>query len=57
VRDVSEVLADLEPRAERHPIRARVTYHDACHLAHGQGVRAQPRQLLAREVPPAGSGG
>jgi glycolate oxidase iron-sulfur subunit len=23
-----------------------VTYHDACHLAHGQGVRAQPRALL-----------
>ena len=46
VRDVSEVLADLEPRAERHPIQARVAYHDACHLAHGQGVRAQPRKLL-----------
>jgi glycolate oxidase iron-sulfur subunit len=25
----------------------RITYHDACHLAHGQGVRAQPRELLA----------
>lgn len=46
VRDISEVLADLEPRAERHPIEARVAYHDACHLAHGQGVRAQPRKLL-----------
>ena len=46
IRDVSEVLADLEPRAERHPIDARVAYHDACHLAHGQGVRAQPRKLL-----------
>jgi glycolate oxidase iron-sulfur subunit len=50
VRDVSEVLADLEPRAERHPIRARVAYHDACHLAHGQGVRAQPRRVLS-DVP------
>jgi glycolate oxidase iron-sulfur subunit len=46
VRDVSEVLADLPARAPRHPIRARVAYHDACHLAHGQGVRAQPRALL-----------
>jgi len=27
-------------------MRARVTYHDACHLAHGQGVRSQPRELL-----------
>jgi glycolate oxidase iron-sulfur subunit len=48
VRDVSEVLVEVgEPRATRHPIRARVVYHDACHLAHAQGVRAQPRELLA----------
>jgi glycolate oxidase iron-sulfur subunit len=47
VRDVSELLVELgEPRATRQPIRARVVYHDACHLAHGQGVRAQPRALL-----------
>jgi glycolate oxidase iron-sulfur subunit len=47
VRDVSEVMAELgEPRAARHPIQARVVYHDACHLAHGQGVRAQPRAML-----------
>ncbi len=50
VRDVSELLADVEPRAERHPIPLRVAYHDACHLAHAQGVRAQPRQLL-RGIP------
>ena len=48
VRDVSEVLVELgAPRAPRHPIRARVAYHDACHLGHAQGVHAQPRQLLA----------
>ena len=48
VRDVSEVLAEIgEPRAKRHPIKARVVYHDACHLAHAQGVRAQPRAMLA----------
>jgi glycolate oxidase iron-sulfur subunit len=47
VRDVSEVLIELgESRAPRQPINARVVYHDACHLAHGQGVRAQPRALL-----------
>jgi glycolate dehydrogenase iron-sulfur subunit len=50
VRDVSEVLADLEPVAPRHPIEARVAYHDACHLAHGQGIRAQPRAIL-RSIP------
>jgi glycolate oxidase iron-sulfur subunit len=47
VRDVSELLVELgEPWAVRHPIRARVAYHDACHLAHAQGVRNQPRELL-----------
>jgi glycolate oxidase iron-sulfur subunit len=50
VRDISEVLADLEPVAPRHPIEARVAYHDACHLAHGQGVRLQPRAVL-RTIP------
>ena len=37
-------LASRARRATRS--RARVVYHDACHLAHGQGVRAQPRALL-----------
>ena len=47
VRDVSELLAELgEQRAIRRPLTARVVYHDACHLAHGQGVREQPRALL-----------
>ena len=46
-KDVSEILAELEPRRERHPLRLRVAYHDACHLQHSQGVRAQPRSLLS----------
>jgi glycolate oxidase iron-sulfur subunit len=50
VRDVSQVLAELEPVAPRHPIRARLAYHDACHLGHGQGIRAEPRAVL-RTIP------
>ena len=46
VRDVTELLAEIEPRAPRGPVPLRVAYHDACHLAHAQGVRAQPRELL-----------
>ena len=46
-KDVSEVLSELEPRAERHPLKLRVAYHDACHLQHAQGVREQPWRLLA----------
>ena len=48
VCDVHEVLAELGSRAERAPRPAtRVVYQDACHLNHGQGVSAQPRELLA----------
>jgi glycolate oxidase iron-sulfur subunit len=46
VRDINEFLAAIEPVAVRHPIAKRVAYHDACHLAHAQRIRAQPRALL-----------
>src|SRR5581483_7104960 len=46
VRDVSEVLASVTPRAPRGPVPLRVVYHDACHLQHAQGIRSEPRQLL-----------
>ena len=46
-RDVTEVLVELGPVAPRHPVPMTVAYHDACHLAHGQRVKAQPRALLA----------
>jgi glycolate oxidase iron-sulfur subunit len=32
--------------AQRHPLPVTVAYHDACHLANAQGIRAQPRALL-----------
>ena len=47
VCDVSELLGSIEPRAPRGALPLRVVYHDACHLAHAQGVRSQPRELLA----------
>jgi glycolate oxidase iron-sulfur subunit len=50
VRDVSELLGALPPRAPRHPLPLKVAYHDACHLAHAQRVRAEPRALL-RGIP------
>jgi glycolate oxidase iron-sulfur subunit len=46
-KDVSEVLADLPKQAQRNPLRLKVAFHDSCHLQHAQGVRAQPRNLLA----------
>jgi glycolate oxidase iron-sulfur subunit len=50
VRDVHEILAELGPPPGLHPLPLRVAYHDACHLAHGQGVRDEPRSLL-RAIP------
>jgi glycolate oxidase iron-sulfur subunit len=50
VKDVHELLAEHEPQAVRHPLRLRAAYHDACHLAHAQGIRTQPRELL-RAIP------
>jgi glycolate oxidase iron-sulfur subunit len=47
-RDISEVLAQLEPRAVRNPLALKVAYHDSCHLQHAQGVRTQPRTVLAK---------
>jgi glycolate oxidase iron-sulfur subunit len=46
-RDVSELLAELGPVAPRHPLPVVAAYHDACHLGHAQGIRTQPRELLA----------
>jgi glycolate oxidase iron-sulfur subunit len=50
VLDVHELLAAHEPRAQRKPLPLKVAYHDACHLAHAQQVRSQPRELL-RGIP------
>ncbi|TDC87120.1 heterodisulfide reductase-related iron-sulfur binding cluster [Actinomadura sp. 7K507] len=46
-RDLAEFLVELGPRAERRPLPVTAAYHDACHLSHAQGVRGQPRALLA----------
>jgi glycolate oxidase iron-sulfur subunit len=43
-------LATVEPVAQRHPIKMRVAYHDACQHAHAQRIRARPRALL-RGIP------
>ena len=46
VRDVMELLAGAH--LELGPLDLTVTYHDACHLVHGQRMRHEPRQLLSR---------
>jgi len=48
VRDLSALLLERMPQFRE--LRCTVTYHDACHLVHGLGVRDKPRKLL-RSIP------
>ena len=51
VRDVSEALAELgEPPVPLKPLPMRLAYHDACHLAHAQGV-SRPAPATSRRHP------
>jgi glycolate oxidase iron-sulfur subunit len=51
LKDIHEWLAHigLTPPKPGAPAQS-VTYHEACHLCHGQKITAQPRQLL-RAIP------
>ncbi len=48
IRDISQILAlhSDELRAKLKPLNRNVTYHDPCHIAHCQGIRKEPRDLL-----------
>jgi glycolate oxidase iron-sulfur subunit len=50
VRDVTEFLAEIPLREPLAEVRKKVTYHEACHLCHAQGITKQPRQVL-RSIP------
>ena len=46
VRDVAEFVHELPDFRPKRSVNVKVAYHDACHLLNGQGVQAEPRQLL-----------
>ncbi|HSB73303.1 MAG TPA: heterodisulfide reductase-related iron-sulfur binding cluster [Candidatus Methylomirabilis sp.] len=48
VQDVSVILANASFSGTLHPVPLTVTYHEACHLSHAQGIRKEPRSLLRR---------
>lgn len=50
MKDISEFLDALPLKAPTHAVPLKVTYHEACHLCHGQQIRTQPRALL-RSIP------
>ena len=51
VKDVHEWLADIGIKIPKsNGSETNVTYHESCHLCHGQGITKQPRELL-RAIP------
>jgi glycolate oxidase iron-sulfur subunit len=48
VRDVGEFLAEVSPRAARHPLLLRVALQDSCHVRHAQGLPLASRPSLGR---------
>ena len=50
VRDITEWLAEIGLPAPKKEVKLRVTYQDACHLAHAQRIKKQPRDLI-RSLP------
>ena len=46
VKDLTEWLVTSGVKPQARQFEAKVTYHDACHLAHPQRITAQPRQLV-----------
>ncbi|MGZ6029996.1 MAG: (Fe-S)-binding protein, partial [Myxococcaceae bacterium] len=50
VKDLTEWLAEVGLPEPKHEVNMRVSYQDACHLAHAQRIRKQPRDLI-RSVP------
>jgi glycolate oxidase iron-sulfur subunit len=48
VQDIAEFLARQPLRGPLRPVPMTVTYHDPCHVVHGQKIRSQPRALLAQ---------
>ena len=46
VRDFTEFLSELKVYLSLNEIDEKVTYHDACHLAHTQKITSQPREVI-----------
>ncbi|MCH8169956.1 MAG: (Fe-S)-binding protein [Bacteroidetes bacterium] len=46
VKDISEFITENDINLKYKRTDERVTYHDACHLVHGQGVFKQPREII-----------
>lgn len=48
VNDVMSFLANQKMPRCKFDVPTRIAYHDACHLAHAQGIHVEPRRLLGQ---------
>jgi fumarate reductase (CoM/CoB) subunit B len=48
VVDISQFLVNILNTKDMKPVNMRVTYHDPCHLARGQGIKKEPREILKK---------
>ncbi len=46
VKDISEYLVEIGFKPPAHKLSEAVTYHDACHLVHGQKIAQPPREVV-----------
>ena len=46
VKDITQFIVDLGIKKDLREVRAKITYHDPCHLVRGMGVAQEPRKLL-----------
>jgi glycolate oxidase iron-sulfur subunit len=49
-KDIMEFLADVGLRGDLKKLKCRVTYQDACHIAHGQRIKVHPRKVI-KQIP------
>lgn len=47
VQDISEFLIDKLDTSKMKEVNTKVTWHDPCHLARGQGIKDYPRDIIA----------
>jgi glycolate oxidase iron-sulfur subunit len=50
VKDIMEFLADIGIQGELKDLKLRVTYQDACHIAHAQRIKTHPRKII-KQIP------
>ncbi|MDO5850602.1 MAG: fumarate reductase (CoM/CoB) subunit TfrB [Methanobacteriaceae archaeon] len=46
VEDISEFLIDKLDTSKMKEVNTKVTWHDPCHLARGQGIKDYPREII-----------